>query len=971
MPLPIQSQLDIAVSGWSQGDFDLMEQALVSPDTLTFDETKTMAQNLGLRGGFLSAATNIVTDPTVIIGFLLARKFPTSAFLKGTVPQRFIETGAQFTGLSTIGRTVEGFFRGTHVPRLTALFMKRRAEVLKLGNRMFDKLLFRPNWSNEMETVSLLMEGRNPVGATPELRTLAGSLRNDMDELWGFLSRTHKVTGGFDQANLTRATSEAFATREAPKYLRDYLPHIPLLGTESTFQVSGREALARFGKNKSAQAIALAGENPGYVWTVDGADRLVSSFERYQAFMHKTQGQVFNPRMFRRQRHGIALQSSEGAGDFVTDLNIIFQKYIHSTAQTYALNAPLTAAERAFVSIPSPTGVGHVLPTAEPPIVQIINQGLDATGGVVSRRPIAGTNKFQEFLVPGTVNAPTLGALRNLVRNIMGKASDDEILFGNVMNAIRSKTQQALGRTLNNKQMTQVESGISILEQRSKDRLFINRVTSYFYGTVLLNPLSGMKNLLQPFLTTAPAIGIGPTLRGVRELGSRMPVYFREFNRQKGLLAAGERIPFVQRMNLAQEKAFHRTFPELAETGVAVDPRAFDLDLRLLETSPITGTTRFRSLDEFNRFMLQPFTQTEIANKVITFYGGRHALRDALRVGTLEAPIVEGKAIEGATLDRFLNFEAASLTAATQFAPGPGSRTVLQSHIPPPLRMFMSFPIRLGNFFAESTVRGALTDQQLQTAGFFERMTGGRNWGPVARTFLLGRTLNLGLREGLGVDMGDALGVTGPFTNIAPSGQLFAPLPIAPIPSVALGLASFATTRDLKEMQPLELPLLGEIPVPKTLVPGGIAISRASRALRQYRPDLGGFVDDDERLMFRGDTTDLILSMVGIPLEKQRRLREKVGQVQANRGRVRQIRRRYAVAVRNYDTDEMTKLEGTFAKEFPEFGRLGLSRQDLRRYEQSARLTSLQRVIRSLGKQARYLEDVTLEHDPDLVAVGE
>jgi hypothetical protein len=76
------------------------------------------------------------------------------------------------------------------------------------------------------------------------------------------------------------------------------------------------------------------------------------------------------------------------------------------------------------------------------------------------------------------------------------------------------------------------------------------------------------------------------------------------------------------------------------------------------------------------------------------------------------------------------------------------------------------------------------------------------------------------------------------------------------------------------------------------------------------------------------------------------------------------------VAARNFDTSEMTRLEGTFSKEFPEVGRLGVSRRDLRRYDEQARITSVQRMLKSLGKRFSYLESDLYEFDPDLVAGG-
>ena len=980
MALGLLDQLDVASSAWADDDFSVLSKMLTSPDSVTFAEQRTIAEKLGYKGSFLQAIVNIVADPTIWVAMMLSRKFPTSQYLRGVIPQRFIGTANEFTGLSTAARTVEGFFRGTTIPGLISLKMRREAEVTQIGNKIFDRLAVRPLWKTEMPIVSDLLEGQNPSGATLELRNLSTDIRLHMKELWGFLSKTQKVSGGFDNPNgITSATSRPFTNAEAPRFLRDYLPHIPLTGKESIITISGADALSGLSRGRIGQALQVAQEDPRRIWNVDSTGRLSSNYEKFQGFMDRVGAQVFNPRLFQRKRLGITLQSAEGQGLFVTDLNVILQRYIHSVARTYSLNAPLSERERSLVRtlIRDPSGVVKTLnPSSEPIITQVINEGIKAsspTGGIpFLQRPVLGTNVVESLVDRKLLNAPSLGALRTLVREFKGQADDSEALVGNLFNAVRAKISSGLaGRGIQKRQMDQIENALSSVQRDAQGRDMTRRITSYFYATTLgLNPASAMKNLFQPFLTTAPALGVGPTLAGYKVLKERIPRYAREFNVQRRLLEANKDIPIVPRLNLAQERAFERVFPELAGAGIKADPRAFELSEASLLTEAVTGRTKFSGLDAYNKFLLQPFTQTELSNQVVTFFGGKQALRQAMRRGELEIPLKVGtrSPLVGDDLNDFLNVQAASLVNSTQFRPGPGARTTLQTRIPPPFRQFTTFPIRLLNFFAESTVRGALTEAQLRESGFFTKLTGGRNLGTLARTYAAGRAITTGLRSALGVDVGDALGVTGPFTGIVESGRIFSPLTFSPLPSVMVGLASFSSTRDLRDLNPITLPVLGEIPVPKTLIPGGVAISRAVKAYRAYRPDMGGFVDDDERLMFRGDTRDAVLGMLGIPLEKERRMREALDRAQSNRFRVRQIRRKFAVASRNFDTSEMTRQQSIYAKEFPNLGTLGISAKDQRRYDEQANITATQRLIRSMGKRFNFLEEDLYEFDPDLVA---
>ena len=177
MPISIEDQYNAALSSLVVGDFDVIEKALTNPNALTVDEHRSVAEKLGMHGGFLNAAVNIVSDPTVWIALMLSRKFPTHAFLTGSVPARFVGTANEFTGLSSITRTVEGFFRGTHIPKLIALKMKREQEVTRIGNKIFDNFMYRPNWKEEMPIVSMLMEGQRVAGSTPELEAIATKIR--------------------------------------------------------------------------------------------------------------------------------------------------------------------------------------------------------------------------------------------------------------------------------------------------------------------------------------------------------------------------------------------------------------------------------------------------------------------------------------------------------------------------------------------------------------------------------------------------------------------------------------------------------------------------------------------------------------------------------------------------------------------------------------------------------------------------
>ena len=962
MALDLEKQFNLAMHSVSVGDIEMLGRLMTDPDAVSVDDQRTIAQKLGLKKGFLSAAVNTFADPVVWISFLLSKRFPTKAWLEGTIPERFIGAANEWTGFSRYTRPVEQFFRGTNIPNLLALKQRRESEVMKVAERMFGHMQ-RPNWKDEMPIVSLILEGKTPAGASKELLGVADRIHADMDEMWQFLNKTKKITGGLTGEEIALAKTSDFASHETPRYLRNYLPHIPLLGDESIIKLSGAEAIDALGSHRLARAMAAKGIDPKAVWGVRESGTLQSDFVRYQTFLNKAEGRIFNPRLFQRKRMGVGLEG-DGQDLFITDLNVILHKYAHSTARTYALNAPLTEYERmlATTRIMGEDGmVKHLVPTADPVIVQLINDGINATGAQIIQRPVAGTAKFESVVKPGSGSPMALSALRALVRSAAGKADEGEIFWGNMFSAIGAKLDQ-FKSGISKKQMTEIDAAMGAYKRNQSYRNLVDGTTSFFYASTLgMNPWSAIQNLFQPLLTTAPAIGIGPTLKGMAELRQRIPKYAKELRVQHNIIRQTSANP-LHRINESAQKAFNAVFPELAENGIKLDPRLFDVDPNATMKS-LGQTSWFKTYDDFAKFLLQPFTHAELSNQATTFFGSKHAIRQAILTGEMEAPA----GMVGQALEHWMDFQAGNIVNATQFRPGPGSRTLWQGSVPSFVRMFTSFPTRALSFMMESTVRGASSMRAMESESALGRALGGRNWGTLARMSLYGRMATNGARDVLGIDLGNVLGLTAPF-NLAPEGQPFAPLPLPPIAGAVYGTASAALNRDLKEMQPLQVPGLGTVPIPKTLFPGGLELTRIARALNQYKPDMGGFVDENNRLMYRGNTTDFIMAAMGIPSDKQRRARDVVERVQANRDRIRQFRRQYASAYIQADYETMDRLRGQYAKSFPDMPGLDISPKDILRYQQMARIPMVQRMLRTMGASGRYLENDIYDVDPDILA---
>lgn len=970
MGLSYEAQYNAAMTALTTGDVDLLEKMLVDPAAVTPDETRTVAERMGMHNGLAKFLVNTVTDPTVIASFLMSKRFPARSWLDGTIPKRFVGAANEFTGISQYTRPIESFFRGTEIPKLVSLAQYREMKVLNVGNKMIRELIERPNWQQEMPVVSLLAEGQNPAGATPELRQVADRLRANMDELWGFLGKTVKIEGGMLGDRIEKAQVVPWARHEAPKYLRDYLPHIPLTGEGSAVSVSGADAIKGLKEGKTAEALKLAGADPSWVWTVDRNGRLVSDFTRYQTFINQTKGQVYNERLFHRLRPGLLVHGNSDL--LVTDLNEILQKYVHGVAKTYALNAPLTPHEQTLASIRNEFG-GREYASSEPIVVQIINRGLQEMGGEFISQPVVGTNKTRDVLIPNSGNPVMLRGLQDLVKSVAGRSDEGEIMFGNMFATIAESLGKVGGRWAGKKELTQIDHGLQTIRKNQQYRKVSNGIASYFYSTTLgANPSSAFQNLLQPILTTGPALGIGSAVAGTKELLSRIPRYSQEFAVQRAALRVADDVPWalkpLHKINLAAERAFQITFPELAKSGIKIDPRLFDVDDVTTAAFGARAEKAFKNYDVFAKFLLQPFTNAEMANQASAFFGARHAIGKAIKTGEYQIPTMAdtGARLSGTALNEWIDFEASNIVNATQFRPGPGSRSIWQGRLPAFARMFTTFPTRMLSFMGESTVRGAMTQAQLENAGWFERITNGRNVGTMARMYLYGRVAQGFGRDVLGLDLAKATGLTAGF-NIDLDSDTMGVVPIPPIAGVGLDMLRATTTRDIREMHPMELAGYGPIPIPKTLIPGGVGISRAMRALNQWRPDMGGFVDDDERLMYTGHTPDLIMSMLGLPLDKNRRAREALDRTSMLRDRVRQFRREMTKAIVNADVDQQNALQAQWAESFKGWPPLSVSKQDVQRYRDQRRIPALQRMMQQLGTMRPMFENAVLEYDADLL----
>jgi len=1009
--LSLLEQMEVFQSTISSFDIDLMAKALRDPHLVTPDESKTVAEKLGMSNGFVKWVTNVATDPAVWLGALLAFKNPTTLWSRG-IPKRFIGASEEFTGISYFARPVSKFFRGHGVEEKIAIGLHRHSVVMKSARRVEDGLSALS--AQEKWAIVRFREEGVGAGMTPLAQKVNDDLTKFFDETWIKLSGASDVRGAVGGGYFTHGphttripTKPGGVPELSPKNISpfnfaSYVPHIPILSGQETMTLSGAEALtrmARKGGTKLQQALADSGmsikERPVKFldkvyadgekvdkvvyqlgpWRVNAADQIETHLGDFQRLMRSNGGRTFFGHLENRGRVGNLSEFEQG--NFVLDLDQIFANYTRGAARTYAWNTPITAVEAAHgfkvENIDRIRGAAGVADdfltkpfTQEPLMIQIQKAGLDAMKIPWTERIVKGTENWTQpvkafaFQSPGAANTLKAQALDHLIGSLKGSNSHQEVMFNSVWSTLATKAEKFIGAASPNLQK-KMATHFEYLKSKGTDRAMNNFLATYSYYTTLgLNFGSAFGNSLQTPLTTLPTAGLGPTLAGISEFAGRFPRYARE------VIRGFRNEPNVRKLPRISRDAFNRSYPELVEHNIKIDPRLLDLD----EDALVKGVggvlgDKFAKAEGYMSWLLAPFRAVETANRGIAFYSARTQGLQAMKLDPTFMPKAllgpQGQMTSNAL--EFINLHSARMVNSTQFLAGGGNRTIFQDRLPPWMRTFSSFPIRLMSWMGETTIKGAKTQAEMQTAGMLTRLSGGRNFGPLARMYVSGSVLQHGFRDVLGVDVARWAG----FGPVEPS-QALGVMPIPVIPGALFETGKAIMNREWDRTQTMRVPGFGNIPIPKTLVPAGVAFTRMARAIDQFQPDIGGFVDDDQRLMRRAGTADMVMSAFGIPTAKARRERLQLTELNVRVGKVREMRRKFGSSMLNGDFRQAAEARAQYGKMFPDMPPLMVEAQDLKTMYVNARMPRLARRFKSLGDQRPILEAQIIDIDPAMLA---
>ncbi len=425
---------------------------------------------------------------------------------------------------------------------------------------------------------------------------------------------------------------------------------------------------------------------------------------------------------------------------------------------------------------------------ATPPGGFTVADGIDA-----SFRLINPTNRYARRYVQET-----------LVPLLMGRASPND-LAGSAIKSFTQSTAESflrtdLGRMLRESKdprMRAFHDGLRRYAESTIDDIGGNWSASmarWFYVTHLgLNMGSVLNNLTQPLVTTARWVGGGDLLRG----------YGRAFRQYFDYVE--DRLRLGAHVTPEAREALHRKhFRLFDELGLAENSAFELLDSTLQKTGLFRSGGPGSRFDRFTAFMMGPFQNTEIFNRLVT---AEAFAAKAERLGKpLTDPLVRAEIRRGVMESQFgaslLNTPAAFLDR----------RSFLSN---PLVKQFLQFPTRMFTSVFEIGATAGGTDSA--ALGILRDIARGTGISAIGYETL----------KAFNVDASDV-------GFLESSSQLFTgfvderdgPLPVPPVISIASDTAKLLTGQD-NDFFKYTLP---------RLVPGGLALSRALNVL----PDISG-----------------------------------------------------------------------------------------------------------------------------------
>jgi hypothetical protein len=328
--------------------------------------------------------------------------------------------------------------------------------------------------------------------------------------------------------------------------------------------------------------------------------------------------------------------------------------------------------------------------------------------------------------------------------------------------------------------------------------------------------------------------------------------------------------------------------------------------------------------------MMFPFSTTEAGNQLLAFYSGRNA-----HLYQNAAQL----ATKGVELSAEANKVGGSLALLTQFAGGPLGIPSSIMNMNPMWRQYMHFPMRYLAYLHGSLRMGIDPNKM--------------DWGTIGRALAGSTAAYIAARNLAGIDLSRGLMVGAlplPGYEKAP----FYPFPfVPPAAGVIGGIGKAIFTGETAGLG-------GTLSM---LVPGGIAARRMYRTLSPKYADYQNktsdgqipLYDDNKSLIGTASPMNLFLKSIGIQSSHITGEQGAAKWLLSQRDRIRKYRRSYTQALYENDRRKADRINEEFQRVYPELGPITLKKSDIRAIENRREITRLGRIARGLPTAYRPL----------------
>ncbi len=336
--------------------------------------------------------------------------------------------------------------------------------------------------------------------------------------------------------------------------------------------------------------------------------------------------------------------------------------------------------------------------------------------------------------------------------------------------------------------------------------------------------------------------------------------------------------------------------------------------------------------DQIKSAMLMPFSTSEGFNRIVGYYAGRnsHLFHNAGKLAGASAEVRKSLLAEAGQVGQ-------SLTMTTHFTGGPLGIPKALTSLWAPWRQFMHFPMRFASFLHGSMRMGADANKL--------------DWGTIGRTMAGSTAAYVAARNLAGVDLSSGL-MAGALPVPTYEKSPFYPFPLVPPIFSVAGEGVKALLTGAPER-------LGS--TASMLIPGGIAGRKVYRTLsprfadyKNRTPDGRIPVYNDKHALI-GSYTPMQLTLRALGLKPSDMAAEQGAAkwLLSQRERLRAYRRDWLQALTENDNRKADQVNRAFQKAYPELGPLQVKKSDIRAIENRRQISRVHRIEKGIPSAYR------------------